>query len=152
MTVSKKPESQYTMVDWWKKVVIDNYANFDGRARRSEYWYFSLLNILITVVFGFILVVMGALSDRAGEPPVTFYLVLMVLALAYLMLLLPSIAVAVRRLHDTDKSGWWYLLGVIPIINYVGGIVLLIFYCTEGTRGANQYGKDPKEQSGELFL
>jgi uncharacterized membrane protein YhaH (DUF805 family) len=69
---------------------------------------------------------------------------LILLGIFALAILIPSLAVQVRRLHDTDRSGWWILLGVVPIINYIGAIVLLVFYCLEGTRGPNRFGEDPK--------
>ncbi|RDK84326.1 DUF805 domain-containing protein [Marinirhabdus gelatinilytica] len=151
MNVSKKPESQFNIYDWWKKAAFDNFANFDGRARRSEYWYFTLFNVLVTIAFVFVAVILVGVSGAPEEPPAIFYMLMLPFGLFYLILLIPSIAVSVRRLHDTDRSGWWYLLNVIPIVNYVGSIVLLVFYCTEGTRGANQYGKDPKNQENELM-
>jgi uncharacterized membrane protein YhaH (DUF805 family) len=99
--------------------VLQNYATFSGRARRSEYWYFVLFNIIISFLVGFICGIL--------EVPL--------LANIYsLAVLIPSIAVGVRRMHDVDKSGWFIL---IPIYN-------LILACTEGTQGENQYGADPK--------
>jgi uncharacterized membrane protein YhaH (DUF805 family) len=99
--------------------VLQNYATFNGRARRSEYWYFFLFNIIISFVVGFICGIL--------EIPQ--------LANVYsLALLVPSIAVGVRRMHDVGKSGWFIL---IPIYN-------LVLACTEGTQGENEYGADPK--------
>ena len=100
------------------KSVLGKYATFSGRARRSEYWWW--------VVFSFI---------WAWIPLVNLIL--------GLLLFLPSLAVAVRRLHDTGRSGWWLLLGLIPLI---GAIVLIIFYATDGQPGENQYGPNPKEK------
>lgn len=107
------------MIEWYKKVVLENYANFNGRARRSEYWWFFLMNIIISFIFGFI----GGL--------IKFPLIGTIYSLA---VLLPSIAVAVRRMHDVGKSGWFIL---IPIYN-------LILACTNGDQGRNAYGEDPK--------
>ncbi|MNG93455.1 Inner membrane protein YhaI [compost metagenome] len=117
--------------DWFLKVVRDNYANFNGRARRKEYWMFFLANVLIGVVFG----ILGRVTS----------LFTYVSGLISLALLIPSIAVAVRRLHDTNKSGWFLLLALIPFVNlYV--IYLLVI---EGDRGPNEYGPDPKaEENG----
>ena len=99
--------------------VIQNYATFSGRARRSEYWYFVLFNLIFSIV----LAILGAVI---GFPLLsTFY---------SLAVLLPSIAVAVRRMHDVGKSGWFVL---IPIYN-------LILCCTNGDNGSNGYGEDPK--------
>lgn len=115
------------MLEVYKKVVMENYANFNGRARRREYWMFFLANFLISFVLGFVL---GLISPKIG-------LIGNVYSLAVLV---PSIAVAVRRMHDVGKSGWYVL---IPIYN-------LILACTEGEKGPNQYGADPKNLLEEL--
>ena len=130
------------MIDWWKKVVFDNYANFEGRARRSEYWYFILMNLLILIIPTMIM--FAGIGNSGGEGSL-FYLGAGVLVLAGLVLFVPSLALAVRRLHDTGKSGWWYLIGVIPVVSYIGGLVLLVFYCTDGQVGSNKWGANPKE-------
>jgi uncharacterized membrane protein YhaH (DUF805 family) len=102
--------------------VLKNYAVFNGRARRSEYWYFFLFNMIISIGLGFL----GGLAD------------LSFLSNIYsLAVLIPAIAVGVRRMHDVGKSGWYLL---IPIYS-------LILACTEGTKGENQYGADPKDSS-----
>ena len=103
-----------------------NYVGFSGRARRAEYWQFVLFNI-IALAICFVI-------DLAIKSPVLYLLYV-------LASLLPSLAVGVRRLHDTDRSGWWLLIGLVPL---VGGIVLLVFACLEGNRGPNKYGADPK--------
>ncbi len=129
-----KNESEYTMLDWWKKVFIQNYANFEGRARRSEYWYYVLFNFIITLsawILSFILFFLGG------------FLLWFIIGAFGLATLIPSLAAQVRRLHDTGKSGWWILISFIPF----GAIVLLIFYCTEGDHGSNEYGPDPKLES-----
>ncbi|WP_428230902.1 DUF805 domain-containing protein [Flavobacterium sp.] len=115
------------MIEWYKKVVFENYANFNGRARRKEYWMFFLANILISFVLGFVL---GLVSPTLG-------LVGNVYSLA---VLIPGIAVGVRRMHDVGKSGWFL---IIPIYN-------LILACTEGDKGANEYGPDPKNEFDEI--
>ena len=120
-------------MNWFLDVVKNHYADFSGRARRSEYWYFVLFYVLID--FGL------AIVDRitglhAGASGVGVLVGIFVLAM-----LIPSIAVAVRRLHDTDRSGWWLLIALIPLI---GAIVLLVFYVQEGSAGDNQYGPSPK--------
>lgn len=111
------------LVEYWKKAVLGNYANFSGRARRAEYWWFALANaIVVSVLTGL------AAASKA----------FIVLSVLYgVALIVPSLAVAVRRLHDTGKSGWMLLIGFIPV---VGAIVLLVFYFTDSTRGTNQYG------------
>ncbi len=132
----EKHESNYNMIDWWKKVVFKNYANFQGRARRSEYWYFALCNILVMLPF-YILAMVAAANDSSGLA--TFGLIVyIILALG---LLVPSLAVSVRRLHDIGKSGWYYLFILIPL---VGPIILLVWFFMEGNRAPNQYGADPK--------
>jgi len=110
----------------WYLHVLKNYANFNGRARRQEYWMFFLINFIITVVLSFF------------EMKTGLFGISMVYGLAVLV---PSLAVAVRRLHDTDRSGWWLLVGLIPIL---GVIVLLIFFIMDGTPGNNRFGASPK--------
>ena len=119
------------MIEWYKKVVLENYANFNGRARRAEYWNFVLVNLIISILLMVIDSVIG----------------IQVLSGIYsLGLLIPSIAAAVRRLHDLDKSGWFLLLAFIPLVN----IWLIVLLASEGTRGPNQYGADPKNQFDEI--
>lgn len=116
------------MLEWYLKVVKENYANFEGRARRSEYWYFVLVNLLISIVLGVIDYVIG--SDIG-----------IIRGIYSLAVLVPSIAVAVRRLHDIGKSGWFLFVVLIPI---AGAIWLLVMLCKEGDTGPNEYGADPK--------
>lgn len=113
----------------WYLAVLKNYADFSGRARRTEYWMFGLVNFAITLVF-YVL----AFVAHSG-----FFILLV--ALYGLAVLLPSLAVLVRRLHDIGMSGWWILIGLVPI---VGSIVLLVFTVLPGNRGPNRYGDDPK--------
>lgn len=117
----------------WYLAVLKKYAVFTGRARRKEYWMFFLFNVLITL----------ALEVIDGLLGTTF-----IGALYGLVVLIPSIAVTVRRLHDIGRTGWWALIGLIPVLGF---IVLLIFAATDGDRGHNEYGADPKE-SGEPFV
>ena len=113
--------------------VLKKYAVFSGRARRKEYWMFFLFNLIITAVLALIDSLTGTFSSQAGLGLLS--------GLYSLAVLIPSIAVTVRRLHDTGRSGWWILLGLIPII---GGIILLIFMVLDSQPGENQYGPDPK--------
>ena len=133
-------------MSWYIKV-LKQYVDFSGRARRTEYWMFTLFNLIIAVVLGFIDRALGFGSftgNTSGD--VAFSASLGLLSGLYsLAVLLPSLAVGVRRLHDTDRSGWWLLIGLIPLI---GGIVLLVFFVLEGTRGPNRFGADPKLASG----
>lgn len=103
------------------KSCFNNYATFSGRARRSEYWYFCLFNFLVGLVLGF-----------TGIPFLS--------GLFALITFLPALAVAVRRLHDVGKSGWMYLLCLLPLI---GTIWLLVLFCTD-SKADNQYGPNPK--------
>lgn len=116
----------------WYTDVIKKYVVFSGRARRKEFWMFVLFNAIIGIVLGIIDKAIGTdFSSGSG-----------VLGTIYsLAVLLPSLGVAWRRLHDTDRSGWWILIGIIPII---GWIVLIVFYAQEGKAGDNKYGPDPK--------
>jgi uncharacterized membrane protein YhaH (DUF805 family) len=109
------------------------YAVSEGRARRSEYWYFTLVNFIISFVLNVVDVVIGVHSSAAG---------LGILGGLYaLAIFIPSLAVAVRRLHDTGRSGWWIFIGLIPVI---GVIVLLIFMVTDSNSQVNAYGPSPK--------
>jgi uncharacterized membrane protein YhaH (DUF805 family) len=111
---------------------FSNYVNFSGRAARSEYWYWVLFNFLAGVVTEII-------DTGIGMSLTT--------AIFSLAVLLPGIAVSVRRLHDLDRTGWWVLLALVPV---VGIIVLLIWFCTKGTDGSNQYGADPLGGVGQV--
>lgn len=99
---------------------FSKYATFSGRARRAEYWWFTLFNVIVNLVVGL-----------AGEIAIGFWM---------LATLLPSISVMVRRLHDIGRSGWWAWILVIPLI---GGIVMLVWQVTKGDSGPNAYGDDP---------
>jgi uncharacterized membrane protein YhaH (DUF805 family) len=111
----------------WYLEVLKKYAEFNGRARRTEYWMFVLFNLLAYVVLGIV--------ERIIH-------VQMILTTIYsLAVLVPALAVSVRRLHDTNRSGWWLLVALIPL---VGAIVLLVFGVQEGQASQNQYGPNPK--------
>jgi uncharacterized membrane protein YhaH (DUF805 family) len=113
-------------MEWYLKVLRD-YAEFEGRARRMEYWMFILVNLLVLLAISlveFLLGLGGTLSF-----------------LYSLAILIPSVAVSVRRLHDIGRSGWWILIGIIPVL---GALVLLVFYCIDSDPGDNEYGADPR--------
>lgn len=114
-------------MNWYLDVLKNKYATFTGRARRKEYWMFFLFNILIAIGLGIIEAVLG-IPGILG----------MIYALAVLV---PGIAITVRRLHDTGRSGWWILIGLIPLI---GAIILLIFMVLDSQAGDNEYGPNPK--------
>ena len=104
---------------------FSNYVNFSGRACRSEYWYWILFIIIADIV--------AAIIDQTLG-------IQLVTGLFGLVTIIPNIAIAIRRLHDLDRTGWWVLLGFIPLI---GWIILLIWYVTKGTDGPNRFGPDP---------
>ena len=120
-------------MSWYVKV-LKKYAVFSGRARRKEYWYFALFNFIIGLVLSLIDVSIGLLLGFLW-----FYGVLS--WIYYLAVLVPSIAVTVRRLHDTGRSGWWIFIGLIP---FVGGIILFVYMVLDSQAGTNQYGPSPK--------
>lgn len=123
----------------WVKTVFRKYATFQGRAQRAEYWYFVLFYVIVYMVLGFL---DGSLSRPANEP--SWGLLSGVFALATLV---PSIAVSVRRLHNTNRSGWWMLVMFVPLI---GQLVMLIFMVLDGTPGDNRFGSNPKQQTAAL--
>ena len=110
----------------WYLLVLKKYAVFSGRARRKEIWYF----ILFDFIFAFLL---GLIDSLIG--------IYVLSSLYSLAVLLPSLGVSIRRLHDTGRTGWWIFIGLIPLI---GAIILLIFFVTDSQPGTNQYGPSPK--------
>lgn len=127
----------------WMLMPYRRYADFSGRSRRKEYWMFVLLSFIVLAVCMALMFAGGMSADASGEdaPGPLFWLGVVLMAIWGLGSIIPSIAVQVRRFHDQDKSGWLVLLGLIP---YVGGLIVFIFMCLEGTRGSNRYGNDPK--------
>jgi uncharacterized membrane protein YhaH (DUF805 family) len=120
-------------MNWYMKV-MKQYADFKGRARRKEYWMFTLFNVIFVIVA----MILDSVAGTNFEPlPYGWFYLLYVLAV-----LIPGLAVGVRRLHDIGKSGWMLLVALIPL---VGGIWLLILACTDSTPGPNEYGPNPKE-------
>ncbi|MFM9978765.1 MAG: DUF805 domain-containing protein [Sphingomonadaceae bacterium] len=121
----------------WMILPFRRFAEFGGRSRRQEFWMFTLLSVLAAIAATAIDMLLG--FGLADNGPVSI-----VQSLAFLI---PSISVSVRRLHDVERSGWWLLLALVPII---GWIVLIVWNCTEGTRGTNRFGTDPKNPGGDL--
>lgn len=119
-------------MQWYLKV-LKNYVGFSGRAQRTELWMFILINFLITLVLAFVDGMLGLYNTEAG--------IGMLQGIYSLAVFLPSLAVAVRRLHDIGRTGWWLLIAFIPL---VGLIVLLVFYCLDSQPGDNEYGPNPK--------
>ncbi len=117
----------------WYVGVLRKYAVFEGRARRREYWMFCLFSVLVSFAFVTVDVVTGGFNRELGLGVFN--------SLYALAVLVPSIAVTIRRLHDTDRSGWWLLISLVPCI---GAIVLLVYTVQSGTPGQNRYGADPK--------
>ncbi|NRD78950.1 DUF805 domain-containing protein [Bacillus sp. BRMEA1] len=113
-------------MEWYVKV-LKNYVGFQGRARRKEYWMFVLFNFIISIVLSILQAILHLHQFLTG--------------LYSLAILLPSLAVTVRRLHDIGKTGWWILIGLIPII---GDIILIIFNCFDSEEQTNKYGPNPK--------
>ena len=123
-------EENYNIVDWTKKVIVDNYANFGGRARRKEYWFFNLGYVALSIVAIILDEIIG--TDEYG----------LLQTLLGLALFIPTIAVSSRRLHDTGRSGWWQLLWFIPII---GWILLIIWFASDTSPQHNQYGAPARD-------
>lgn len=120
----------------WFMAALQKYATFSGRAQRAEYWYFLLFYIIIYVALMIVDGITGSLNAESGLGLLS--------GLFALGMLVPSLAVSVRRLHDTDRSGWWLLIGIIPLI---GGIILLVFTAQDGTQGDNSFGSNPKSMA-----
>lgn len=120
-------------MNWYLKC-WQQYADFSGRARRKEYWMFVLFNAIVAFVISFILGLIAGLTDIAALANLSYIYTLAVL--------IPSLAVCVRRLHDVGKSGWMYLICLIPV---VGWIWLIILFCTDSQKGSNKWGNNPKE-------
>src|SRR3954447_25452330 len=122
----------------WFIEALKKYAVFSGRSRRKEYWFFVLFVVIVSIVLSMIDSLIGTYDRSTGAGLLS--------SLFSLAVLIPSIAVSVRRLHDIDRTGWWVLISLVPL---VGWIVLLVFYVKDGTPGSNGYGPDPKAASLE---
>lgn len=125
------------------KTCVRRYADFTGRARRSEYWWFYLAYVLVVLVIaiagGIVAAVVGSVNETAGSA--VGLLVTILYFIVALALILPTLAVGARRLHDTGRSGWWLLLALVPL----GGIVLLVFWVLDSSPGTNRFGPSPKD-------
>ena len=128
MVNNHSAEANYGIMDWFKKG-LRNYANFSGRARRKEYWYFVLVQMGLVIIA----MILDAIifNSEIG----LFYIVVA------LGLFLPGLAVTIRRLHDTSRSGWWFLISILPLI---GSIVLLVFLASDTKFETNQWGPPAK--------
>jgi uncharacterized membrane protein YhaH (DUF805 family) len=134
---STRTHGEFIAMKWFMEVLTKKYATFAGRARRSEYWYFMLFYFLAVVLLTVIDVFTGMYNEEAG--------IGLLSALFMIATILPSLAVTVRRLHDTDRSGWWVLLNLIPVI---GVLVVLVFTVLDSQPGANRFGPNPKGVMG----
>jgi uncharacterized membrane protein YhaH (DUF805 family) len=138
------------------RTVLSKYAVFSGRARRSEYWWFALATSIVSTILYVALVAPGYTAfmtdtveySMAGDPtapaptmPGSLITGMLIVSLVNLALFLPSLGALVRRLHDTDRSGFWYFFAFVPL---VGPIMLIVWAATEGTAGPNRFGADPK--------
>jgi len=117
----------------WYLEVLRKYAVFAGRARRKEYWLFTLFNFLVMCGISIVEMVSGVYQEEFGAGPIS--------AIYSLAVFIPALAVLVRRLHDTGRSGWWFFIVFIPLI---GAIVLLVFTVLDSDPGTNDYGPNPK--------
>ncbi|WP_242465397.1 MULTISPECIES: DUF805 domain-containing protein [unclassified Psychrobacter] len=128
MVNNHSAEANYGIMDWFKKG-LRNYANFSGRARRKEYWYFVLVQMGLVIIA----MILDAIifNSEIG----LFYIVVA------LGLFLPGLAVTIRRLHDTSRSGWWFLISILPLI---GSIILLVFLASDTKFETNQWGPPAK--------
>jgi uncharacterized membrane protein YhaH (DUF805 family) len=130
------------MVNYWL-TAFKKYADFNGRARRSEYWYYTLMNIILMVGLQILITICAV--NNAGIVSAIFGILYLIYALGTLI---PSLAVGVRRLHDIGKSGWMMLVGLIPL---AGGIWLIVLMATDSAPGENEYGPNPKTWEEDLI-
>jgi len=124
-----------------------NYANFRDRAPRSEFWFFRLFLLLVFAGFFLVIGAIGAANERPHDPNPVAMGLSFALIIFWLAIFIPDLAVTVRRLHDVNRSGWWYLLAIVPF----GSFMLLFWSCMKGTQGENDYGPDPFGSSAHVF-
>ena len=132
----------------WMLMPYRRYAEFSGRSRRKEYWMFYLLIVIFLTVLS-VIMSMGAPTVDPLTGQVSGGGMMTTVGGGLLLLfgvgtIIPSLAVSIRRMHDQDKSGWFLLLALIPLL---GGLVVLVFMCLEGTKGPNRFGPDPKGEA-----
>jgi uncharacterized membrane protein YhaH (DUF805 family) len=128
------------------RLFFTRYTDFQGRSRRSEYWWVTLLNIIVGLVGGILLAAIGGYTS--GELNAAGFVIAALLGIYILAIIIPSIALFVRRLHDINQTGWIalgiYVAGIIPIIGLLASIAQIVIGCIPGTVGENKYGADPK--------
>jgi uncharacterized membrane protein YhaH (DUF805 family) len=134
------------------KMFFARYVDFQGRSRRSEYWWVVLFNLIVFGVLGILLGVLGGLNPETGAMGPLGFVFVGVMVLYGLAIIIPSIALFIRRLHDINQTGWIYLgiviAGFIPLLNIVASVAQIVIACIPGTTGPNKYGPDPKNPGG----
>lgn len=134
------------------QLFFSRYVDFQGRSRRSEYWWVALFNIIVFGVGTVLAMVLGGVNFETGEMGPVGYVFIGLLGLYALGIIIPSIALFVRRLHDINQTGWIYLglfvLGFVPLIGLLASIAQIVIACIPGTVGPNKYGPDPKNPAG----
>jgi uncharacterized membrane protein YhaH (DUF805 family) len=132
---------------FWFLTALRKYAVFDGRSRRREYWYFVLVTALVTLALTLPYDLQTGGNPQLSPPgPIALFLSF-VYGLFVLAMFVPSLALSVRRLHDTGRSGWWVLVGLVP---FFGGLVLLYFSALDSEPGDNRFGPNPKGLAANL--
>jgi uncharacterized membrane protein YhaH (DUF805 family) len=138
------------------------YADFSGRSARAEYWGFALLNFLVMMVFAALFFAFALSLNlfqyiESGAGPSALFTAGMIVPISivgvyWLAIIVPTLAVTVRRLHDRDMSGWWYLgfivLSAIPLVGWIVSIAQIVIFCLPGTPGPNRFGEDPLDPTG----
>lgn len=134
------------------KMFFARYVDFQGRSRRSEYWWVVLFNVLVMTVLVILMLTLGGFNPDTGAMGPLGFLFAGIIGLYALAIIIPSIALFVRRLHDINQTGWIYLglviAGFIPFINFLASIAQIVIACIPGTAGPNKYGPDPKNPGG----
>jgi len=133
-------------MNWYLKV-WKQYADFSGRARRTEYWMFYLFNMIIGMLFGIAAGIVAGVTVASRGVNLIFFIVMIPIIIYGLAVFIPNLAVTVRRLHDMGKSGWWFFIQLIPL---VGGIWILVLLCMDSEPGANKWGDNPKREGYSL--
>lgn len=140
------------------KMFFARYTDFQGRSRRSEYWWVALFNVIVFAVLAILLVTLGGFNPETSEMGPLGFVFIGIMGLYGLAVIIPSIALFVRRLHDINQTGWIYLglfiAGFIPLVGLLASIAQIVIACIPGTAGPNKYGPDPKNPaagSADIF-
>jgi len=128
------------------KLFFQRYTDFQGRSRRSEYWWVQLFNFLVLVIPYVLLISIGGLAS--GEPNIIGFILIAIMLIYVLAIIVPGIALGVRRFHDLNQTGWLVLVfaiaGAIPLVGLLASIGQIVWFCFPGTTGPNKYGPDPR--------